>query len=412
MATIAGRRSTSTALVLLLGVMILLNYVDRGAIGVAAPLMKTDLGLSAFAFGLAVSAFSWVYAPLQLVVGYLCDRFSVYRLLAWGVVIWAVATLLTGFAGGLLSLLMLRALLGVGESFGFPASSKIIAEQLPPERRGLANAVVSVGLALGPAFGTLAGGLILISYGWRAVFILFGLVTLLWLLPWHWVSHGLHAKFKGAQPPSVPVRAITRHWSLWSMSLAHFASNYGFYFILAWLPLYLVQSRGLSLGEMTMLATLAYAAQAAAALTFGAISDRWTVSGRSEGSIRRSMMIAAQFIQGGAILGVLLADGMLQLGVLLCVAGVATGALSLNVFAVAQMFAGPRAAGTWCGIQNAIGNTSGILGPIITGAIIDWSDYDYAFVVAAAVAAAGGVWWAIGVPKIEQVDLGEEHRGN
>jgi MFS family permease len=408
MATIAGSRSTSTALVLLLGLVIFLNYVDRGAIGVAAPLMKTDLELSAFAFGLAVSAFSWVYAPLQLIVGWLCDRFSVYRLLAWGVVLWAAATFLTGFVGGLVSLVVLRALLGVGESFGFPASSKIIAEQLPPERRGMANAVVSVGLALGPALGTLAGGLILISYGWREIFIVFGLVTLLWLLPWHWVSRGLHAETKAAAKPGVPVGRLIRKWPLWAMSLAHFASNYGFYFILAWLPLFLVQSRGLSLGEMTLLATLAYSAQAAAALVFGAISDRWTRSGRSEGMVRRWMMVIAQIVQGAAIVGMLNVHSMLGLGILLCIAGIATGALSLNIFAVAQMFAGPRATGTWCGFQNAMGNISGILGPLITGAIIDLAGYDYAFYVAGAVAIAGGLWWIVGVPQIEQVDLERE----
>ncbi|NUT00228.1 MAG: MFS transporter [Sphingomonas sp.] len=402
----AARNTQAGALVLLLGLVIFLNYVDRGAIGVAAPLMKTELGLSAFAFGLAVSAFSWVYSPLQLVVGYLCDRYSVYRLLAWGVVIWAGATLLTGFAGGLFSLIVLRGILGIGESFGFPASSKIIAEQLPAERRGMANAIVSVGLALGPALGTLAGGLLLISHGWRAIFITFGLVTLLWLLPWHLVSRGFHARSSGAARPQVPVRALVGRWPLWSMSIAHFASNYGFYFILAWLPLYLVQSRGLSLGQMTLLATLAYGAQAVAALAFGAISDRWTKSGRSEGTVRRWMMIIAQIVQAAAILGILGADSKLQLGFLLAIAGIATGALSLNIFAVAQMFAGPRATGTWCGIQNAVGNTSGILGPIITGAIIDLAGYDYAFILAAAVAALGGIWWAIGVPKIEQVGTG------
>src|SRR4030095_1249987 len=190
-------------------------------IGVAAPLMKGDLQLSALAFGLAVSAFSWVYAPLQLVVGWLCDRFSVYRLLAWGVVVWSAATFLTGFVGGLASLVLLRGLLGIGESFGFPASSKIIAEQLPAERRGIANAVVSVGIALGPALGTLAGGLILISYGWRALFIVFGLVYLLLLLPWHCVSRNLHASEQGAARPRVPVRALVGKWSLWAMAVAN-----------------------------------------------------------------------------------------------------------------------------------------------------------------------------------------------
>jgi MFS family permease len=102
----------------LIALSVLLNYVDRGAIGVAAPLMKDELKLSATDFGLAVSAFFWVYAPACLLVGWLCDRFCVYRVFALGVAIWAISTALTGFVGGLVSLILLRLFLGLGESNG------------------------------------------------------------------------------------------------------------------------------------------------------------------------------------------------------------------------------------------------------------------------------------------------------
>ena len=406
------RPSPGRALVFLLGAAVFLNYVDRGAISVAAPLMKDALSLTAFEYGIAVSAFFWVYGPLQLVVGWLCDRFSVYRLLAWGVGLWAVATLLSGFVAGFVSLVVLRTLLGIGGSLAFPASSKIIAEQVPPESRGMANASVSIGIALGPALGTLAGGLILGAYGWRAVFILFGLVTLLWLLPWRLATRSANVPSAAARRLKVPLKPLLRTWALWSMTIAHFASNYGFYFLLSWLPLYLVQSRGLSITQMTLLGTLAFAAQAVAAFAFGAISDRWTRSGRSEGAIRRWMMIGAQLVQAVAVMGILWADTNVTLAFWLCVAGMATGSLSLNIFAIAQMFAGRTAAGTWVGFQNALGNFSGIFGPLITGWIVDRAGYDSAFVVCAAIVAAGGIWWVIGVPKIEQVDLGQEQQAN
>src|SRR5689334_12206068 len=118
-----GPRGSVPWLVGLLGLSILLNYIDRGAIGVAAPLMKADLGLSATAFGLAVSAFFWVYAPMNLAVGWLCDRYCVYRVFAAGVAIWALSTFLTGWVGGLFSLVALRLVLGLGESIAFPGSS-------------------------------------------------------------------------------------------------------------------------------------------------------------------------------------------------------------------------------------------------------------------------------------------------
>jgi len=391
-------------LVLLLGAAVFLNYVDRGAIGIAAPLMKTELRLSATQFGLIVSAFFWVYAPVQLFVGWLVDRFSVYRLMAGGLVLWALSTLAMGLAGGFASLLVLRILLGVGETIAFPGGSKIITRHVPPERRGMANAALALGIALGPAAGTLVGGMILASFGWRAIFLAFGVVTLFWLLPWHRTTRGLDVADKKVEP-NVPIRSLIGRWSLWSMSIAHIASNYVFYFILAWLPLYLTQSRGLSIPEMTLLATLGYAAQAVAALTFGGISDWWTRNGRSEASVRRGMMMLGQLVAAGAVLGLAYASTKVEIAVLLCVAGMATGALSLNTYAVAQMFSGPRAAGTWVGFQNAVGNLSGIFGPVATGAIVDSAGYGTAFVATAAVAAAGALWWVIGVPRIQQIPV-------
>src|SRR3954463_2418281 len=179
-----GVRTSANLIVLLLGAAIFLNYVDRGSIAVAAPGMKGELGLSNEAYGWAFSAFFWVYAPVQLFAGWLCDRFSVYKLLAAGILLWAGSTLLTGFVAGFASLFVLRVMLGVGESLAFPGSSKIIARHVPAEQRGVANSALAMGIALGPAVGTLAGGLMVAHLGWRAMFFVFGLVTLIWLLPW------------------------------------------------------------------------------------------------------------------------------------------------------------------------------------------------------------------------------------
>ena len=406
MATIAKAAggNVSRALVMLLGAAVFLNYVDRGAIAVAAPLMKGELGLSATEFGTAVSAFFWIYAPVQLVVGWLCDRFSVYRLIALGVIVWAASTLLMAFVGGFFSLLVLRVMLGVGESIIFPGSGKIIARHVPPEGRGLANAWCAAGIALGPAIGTLAGGMILANFGWRAIFIAFGLATLIWLLPWKRVIDALPATDENAVS-SVPVHRLLGKWSLWAMGIGHAAGNFSFYFLLAFLPLYLVQQRGLSITQMTLVATLGYAVQAAAAFALGHYSDRWTKSGRSEASIRRAMLMVGQLLAAGCILGIALTDSIAMIGLLLCLAGVASASLSMNLYSVAQMFAGPRAAGTWIGIQNALGNVSGIVGPVISGILIDRSGYDSAFYLAAAVAAFGGIWWALGIPRIAQVEL-------
>ena len=384
-----------------------LNYVDRGAIGIAAPMMKTELGLSEEAYGIAFSAFFWIYAPVQLFAGWLCDRFSVYRLMAVGILLWAGSTLLMGFAGGFASLLVLRIMLGIGESISFPGSSKIIARHVAPERRGFANAMVAAGTGAWARGGDARWG----ADPWP--------VGLARDLPDLRDRHfAVAAAVAGDGPGPAgdrssrrrrqgPIGALLVKWPLWSMSIVHALGNYCFYFLLAWLPLFLTKSRGFSIGEMTILATLGYAVQAVCALSYGHFSDWWTRSGRSEALCRRWMMVASQVLAAGAILGLAFAHSAVAIGILLCLAGAASASLSLNLYAVAQMFAGPRASGTWVGFQNALGNLSGIVGPIVTGIVIQRAGWDNAFLLTAAVAAFGALWWAVGVPKIEQSSLTE-----
>lgn len=395
-----------TWVVVLIALSVLLNYVDRGAIGVAAPLMKDDLQLSATGFGIAVSAFFWVYAPACLFVGWLCDRFCVYRVFALGVTIWAVSTALTGFVGGLASLVLLRLFLGLGESIAFPGSSKIFAAEVPAERRGIANASVSAALAFGPALGVLFGGAILGEWGWRAVFWVFGLVTLLWLIPWQIAAAPLRAQSIAAPPAErVSMTRLLRIPTLWRMGLVHFLSNYGFYFLLAWLPLYLVGTRGYSIGEMTMLTTLSFTTQGVVALGAGWLSDHLVARGSHEGELRRWLMITGQLAMAAAIAGIAVADGAAMLALWLIVAGIGTGLIATNLFAIGQIFAGPRAAGSWVGVQNALGNISGIVGPVITGLIVDYlGGYGWAFASAAALSALGALlWWTI-IPDISEIE--------
>lgn len=391
----------------LIALSVLLNYVDRGAIGVAAPLMKEELKLSATGFGLAVSAFFWVYAPACLLVGWLCDRFCVYRVFALGVAIWAVSTALTGFVGGLVSLIMLRLFLGLGESIAFPGSTKIFAAEVPPERRGIANALVAAALAFGPAIGVLAGGAILGEWGWRPVFWIFGAVTLLWLIPWQIASSPMRARAQAARTAErVSIRRLLRVPTLWKMGIVHFLSNYGFYFLLAWLPLYLVNARGYTISEMTVLTTLSFTTQGVVALAGGWLSDRMVARGAHEGEVRRWLMVAGQLAIGTATVGIALADGYAMLAVWLMVAGFGAGLIATNIFAVGQIFAGPRAAGSWMGVQNALGNISGIVGPIVTGLIVDYiGGYGYAFATAAGLSLLGALLWWKMIPEIRTLDL-------
>lgn len=402
----AVRKTQTTAFVVVIAAAIFLNYVDRGAIGIAAPAMKTELGLSATQFGIAVSAFFWIYAPIQVLIGRLCDRLPVYRVYGAGVALWAASTFLTGFVNGLVALVALRVLLGLGESVAFPGSSKMIARHVPPESRGMANAAVGAALAVGPAVGTLAGGLITAFYGWRPMFVLFGALTFLWLLPWARVLGTIEPDRPRWSDDCVPIGKVTRHFALWAMGIGHITNTYGFYFLLAWLPLFLVQKRGFSIEEMSYYATLSYVAQAASALAMGWMSDHWTRGGRSEAAIRRAMLVVCHVLLALCIVGILVTGDRGWLALWLVLAGIANGAGALNMYAIAQMFAGPRASGTWVGVQNGVGNISGIVGPVVTGMIIDWTgSYAGGFWLAAAVALAGALWWGLVLPLVAPIDL-------
>ena len=396
----------SIGLVLLLGLAILLNYVDRGAIAIAAPKLKPELGLSATQFGIAVSAFAWVYVPMQFFVGWMCDRWCVYRLLAAGIALWAVSTMAMGLVGGLALLVVLRLGLGLGESITFPGASKIIARHVEPANRGMAYSVVAAGIALGPVVGTFAGGMLVASVGWRPMFVLFGAVTLLWVLPWLLTARGLPEFAPQQRETPVPVTQVARKFAVWAMGIIHFCATYPLYFILAWLPLYLVQSRGFTIPQMTYLATLGFIAQAISALLLGWGSDAWTRSGRSEAFIRRAILSAGSAVGAVAVLGVLFATSATQIGGWLILFGASAATSGSNLYAVAQMFAGSRATGSFIGIQNGIGNIPGIVMPIITGLIVDFTGvYDNAFYVTAAVGAFGALWAAFGIPKIRQLDF-------
>jgi MFS family permease len=409
MATLAQefrRRDAGLLLTVLLGALILLNYVDRGAIGIAAPKLKDDLALSAAAFGVAVSAFSWIYAPAQFAVGWLSDRFCVYRLVATGLGIWALATFLTGFANGLAMLVVLRLMLGIGEGVAFPSASKIIARHVNPARRGIANSTLAAALAWGPALGTFGGGLLLRYYGWRPIFIIFGSVTLLWIVPWLFVSKSHWRGFAHGSGNNVPTSQVMKNKTVWAMGIGHFCNTYGFYFLLAWLPLFLVKVRGLSILEMTAMTTAAYVIQGIGALFWGWFSDRLVASGRDEGELRKGLLCLYQFTYAVSILGIAFAASAGAIFGWLAVGAMVGGIGGTSPYAISQIYAGPEAAGTWVGIMNGLGNAAGIVGPVLTGVLIEATgSYMSAFVVSAAIVGFGAIWWWLALPQVRRLSF-------
>lgn len=397
--------SEATRMVLLLSVAVAINYIDRGNLATAAPLIQDQLHLSATQLGFLMSAFYWTYVAAMVPAGWLAERYGAKPVLAIGLAIWALATLLTGLVAGFMGILLLRFMLGLGESAAFPCSSKLLASQLPSERLGMANGILAFGYLVGPAIGTVVGGLLIAWWGWRPVFLLFGGVSLLWLWPW------LRLKINETQPIAAVDRPLSepafgdilRTRGLWGASLGHFASNYNYYFILAWLPLYLVKARSFSMEAMAGIAGASYLINALCSFAMGWFTDRWIRSGRSTTLIYKWAMAFSHITAIGCMAGMVLLP---LSGAIACLFfyQVGLGLSSPGVFAISQIMAGPSAAGRWVGVQNFCGNLAGILAPALTGILIDSTgSFESGFALAGLVNVLGVLGWIVILPKIAPI---------
>ncbi len=389
-------------MVVLLALVLFINYVDRGALPTAAHLIQADLHLTEGQLGLLFSAFFWTSSLVQIPVGWLVARYGPHRVLPIGLGIWALATICVGVAHSFPTLLGLRLLLGIGESAGFPCVSKLLAAVVPIKSLGTANGTVAFAYLFGPAVGTLVGGMLMAHYGWRAAFVVFGGLSLLWLLPWSRVKLPPRAvrRSDGDKPT---FRTLLKQPSLWGTVLGLFSSNYTFYFMLTWLPFYLVHERGFSTGEMAKLAGTAYAVNALSAICAGWLTDRLVAQGGSLNIVYKTVMVLTH--SGSVLCMLAMALGPRPLA-LAAIFGyqVLCGAQSPGVYAIPQILAGPRATGRWVGIQNSLGNFAGIVAPAATGFIIDSTHhFTAAFLLAAAVSLLGVVGWWWMLPKLKEL---------
>ena len=392
----------------LLVASVTINYIDRGNLSIAASRLSTELSIDPEKIGLLLSSFFWTYAAMQTVAGWLIDRYSVYWIFAAGFFIWSAATALTGLAGGFLTILALRLLLGVGESVAYPAYSKIIAQGIPDQHRGLANGLIDAGCKAGPALGLMIGGVVLSHYGWRPLFVGIGLISMLWLIPWIGIT------LRSARPSENKVvhsgleigpglLEIAGQRSAWGTFLCLFCGNYVWYFLLTWLPWYLVRERHYSEAAMGRFGSLAFWAVGGASLISGMISDRLVQHGGSPTFVRKA------FAAGGLIGAiVIVAVPLLQsqsasLGVLIF-ACISFGCYSSHPWLIAQTLAGPAAAGRWSGMQNTVGNLAGVIAPWVTGRIVqDTGHFVYAFGVVGVILALGAAGYLFAIGRIEPI---------
>lgn len=354
--------------------------------------------------GLLFSAFFWSYASCQVVGGWLVDRYPVRWVYAGGFLLWSLATAAVGLVGSLPALLVTRFLLGAGESVAYPACSKFLAREFPEERRGFANAAIDAGTKLGPALSILLGGLVVGRFGWRSLFVIVGLGSLLWLIPWFaWTSRGSRIS-PDATEQGPGWLQLLRKRQMWGTALGMFALGYAWYFLLSWLPSYLVRERGLSTADMSFLGSIPFWGMAAAALLGGWSSDAWIRAGGDPSHVRRLFIGGGLLLCGMALLPAALVQDATVSIALVTLACLCLGLFTSNVWAATQTLAGPSAAGKWTAIQNTVGNLGGVVSPLVTGWIVDATgSFLLAFAVASGILFAGAAVYLAMVTPVQPV---------
>ncbi len=394
----------------LLTISVFINYIDRSNLSIAAPLIKDEMGISASQLGVLLSAFFWIYAFLQIPSGWLVDRFDVKFVFGAGFFLWSAATAVTGILHGFIALLIVRVILGVGESVAFPSYCKILGGCFQESRRGFANSMIMMGLALGPALGMLLGGSAVSRFGWRPFFILLGSVGLLWLVPWSIWMPRRSSSYKPTASQGAGFLPILRQPAFWGTCIGQSAINFFLYFLVTWLPFYLVRGRHFSLETMAELGGIVFLMSAISSAVSGKLSDRWICAGASPSLVRKGFMVFGHIGFGIFLMLAALTSGRVFIASL-ALTGAFLGITICNSWAIPQTLAGPRMIGRWIGLENFVANVVGASAPVITGFLLDRTgSFFWPFVVTATVAWIGALGWSFAVGPLNEIDWARSSR--
>lgn len=403
----SGTTGRQWILVFVLFIASILNTADRMGVSIAATQITQELHISPVEMGYLLSSFFWTYAIGQIVAGWFTDRYPVKWVFAIGFIVWSLATFFTGFAGSLVALLILRLILGAGESVAFPAYSKVVATEFPASRMGLPNAILNSGAKVGAALGMLIGGLLIANYGWQVMFFVLGSVGVVFLIPWF--IYG-----PAAQRPTVQqadeVEQGPSFWEIlrtrdaWGTFLGQSGYMYAYTFGLTWLPTYLIQQRHISLAKMGFLGALPFWGAAIFAVIAAYISDSMISKGGSATRIRKGFVAVGLVLSMASYPSALVEDLTTSL-ILLNISYAGMGIITSNHWAITQTLSGKLASGRWSGVQNCIGSAMGIIAPIASGYIVQQTgDYSLAFLVMVVFAFIGLIGWVFVVGPVKPID--------
>jgi MFS transporter, ACS family, glucarate transporter len=389
-----------------------LAFVDRACISQAAPDIMRDLHLTKLQMGYVFSAFGLTYAALELPSGWLCDRIGARKVLTRVVLCWSALTAATGLASSFASMFVIRLLFGAGESGCFPSLAKIFSVWLPARERAVAEGWKA---AMGRWGGAFAPYLVISLYafvGWRQTFTVFGAVGLIWCAIFFWFYRDQPREHPGVNQAEIelieesdsrpayqttlsPLRAFARSRSAWALCLQWFCHNYGFYFYLTWLPIYLQQARGLNIKTSAILAGMPLLFAGFGTLAGGFVAPKLS---RAIGT-ERARRAVAYISYGSAAFLLLVFTFIKNPTAAIVVMSFSSFAVEIStpVTWITAVDLGGGSVGTLTGAMNSLGQVGASVAPAVIGYVLTVSrnNWTLTFYLSAAIYALGIAFWAV-----------------
>jgi MFS family permease len=373
-------RVTDVVLVLLC-MMYFITYLDRVNVSTAADGFSKDFGLNRTEIGLVFSAFAYPYLVFQIVGGWISDRFGARRTLMVCGVVWAGATVLTGMAGGLTSMLLARILLGLGEGATFPAATTAMSRWVPKSQRGYAQGITHATARIGNAAAPAAVVLIMTTYGWRASFYICAGISFVWVATWALTFTEFpkdHPRVTALEiaslpPPvrnttTVPWRRLFKRMT--PVTIVYFCYGWTLWLFLSWIPQYFLHSQNLDLKQSALYASCVFLAGVLGDTLGGIVTDKIL---KRTGNLRRarsSMVSVCMFLSMLSLIPLMFTHS-LSISLLFLSGGFFFSEMTIGPMWATPMDIAPNHCGTASGIMNSGSALAAILSPVVSGFIID-----------------------------------------
>lgn len=410
-------------MLLLVFISVVINYLDRSNISVAAKALSTELDLTKVQLGLIFSAFGWTYASLQIPGGILVDKIKARFLYTIILILWSVATLLQGIVSSFAVLIGLRASIGVFEAPSFPINNAIVTKWFPDEERASAIAVYTSGQYIGLAFLTPLLAYIQAELGWRGLFIFSGIVGILWAVVWY-IFYRDPENHNGANDDELQLikkgGAVVKEnesksfqWSdlkhafiykkLWGLYLGQFCLGATFIFFLTWFPTYLEEQKGIDLAKSGFIGSIPFLGAFLGVIISGILSDRLIKKGVSKEIARKAPVLTGLFLSGAIILANYTTSTEWTIG-FLTLAFFGTGFASI-AWVFVSAIAPKEHIGLVGGVFNLMGGLSAVVVPLVVGFLAKDGNFEPALFFIGTIAAIGFLAYVFLVGKVERIQI-------